>query len=74
MKLNNEILLECINYIHDYKFNEVESYMFFGEKSILVTVNNFKSDINYYARKTVEIYFNDYEIFERKFKLKKIIN
>lgn len=71
MKLNNEILLDCVNHILNYNFNNIEYYNLFDD-FILVTVSSFKTDIDFFGKKTVQIYKSEYLEFERLFKIKKI--
>lgn len=71
MELNKDILLDCVNFVSDYKFTSIDSYLFFSD-SILVTVLSYKDDIGFVGRKTVEVYKNEYLLFERLNKIKKI--
>ena len=71
MELNKDILLDCVNHVSGYKFTSIESYLFFSD-SILVTVTSYKVDVDFIGRKTVEVYINEYILFERLNKIKKI--
>lgn len=71
MTINNDILLECVNYVSNYNFTKLESYVFFHD-SILAKVASYRSDISYIGTKTVEVYKSEYILFDRLNKIKKL--
>ncbi len=72
MKINEEILLECINYFYKYNFSELIEYKIKGN-IIYATVLPEEKKIEYFlGKKSVDLDIAEYETFIRIKKLNKL--
>lgn len=72
MKIDNQLLLDCVIQVCDYNFSRLQAYQIIGD-SIFVTVESTDTMKEYWVgSKTVEIYMDEYLLFSRSKKMNKM--
>ena len=71
MEIDNKILLECINYLCNYSFSDVTDYKLYDDFLIATVISDTKMDY-FVGKKSVEVTFDEYNIFLRSRKINEI--